>query len=378
MPKVLIVDDASDFGRFLKSALTTLDPSISVQILPSAEEALLIFPLVNPDLLIADYRLPGMSGLEMIRKVRSRYPDTSIIIVTALPNDEITAQAQDLKVDAFFRKPMPIDDFMTAVRNCLYKDTPPSPLSVEDILTGISDSNILAANAAEQTAPPRLPDVLSQLRQRSDAQAVLLVDDVGHILAQAGNCIDIDFESDWIPSILAALTASKRVALLLGIKNPEDFHTLRGETFDLLYSSIGQYALLVVHAAGRASDKMTLLFEEVINVRGALMACLGEKGVSAQSQLDSASSSELTEILPPNLDDLLQEFESDEPQSGDFEALFKTGARIDELKDADTFWEETLANSQIVDQSSPDVLSYDQARKLGLAPGDEAIDPADS
>ena len=50
-----------------------MDPPVEGVVVPSAEEALLESGLNTPDLLVADIRLPGISGLELVQKIRKRF-----------------------------------------------------------------------------------------------------------------------------------------------------------------------------------------------------------------------------------------------------------------------------------------------------------------
>lgn len=84
MKRVLIVDDAIDLGRMLQDALKVMHPEIPITVVPSAEEALLELTRFSFDLLVTDLRLPGMNGLELIRKIRVRQPNIKVILMTAL------------------------------------------------------------------------------------------------------------------------------------------------------------------------------------------------------------------------------------------------------------------------------------------------------
>jgi len=69
---ILLVDDQRDIVRLLHSALQTLGHELDIIDAPSGEEALLEASRRKIDLLVADYRLPGISGVEMMRKIRAR------------------------------------------------------------------------------------------------------------------------------------------------------------------------------------------------------------------------------------------------------------------------------------------------------------------
>src|SRR5271157_4277058 len=115
MKHVLIVDDALEIGRLLQSALATLDIKIKSMVVPSAEEALLEATHFPIDLLVTDIRLPGISGTELVRKMRSLHPALKVIMITGMTGTEFEQQSRDLKVDNFFRKPIKTNDFLNAV-----------------------------------------------------------------------------------------------------------------------------------------------------------------------------------------------------------------------------------------------------------------------
>jgi len=82
---VLIVEDHWDVRRVLRSGLESLEREITIVDVPSGEEALLVSTHLPIDLLVADIRLAGMTGLELQRIVRHRNPDAKIIMVFREP-----------------------------------------------------------------------------------------------------------------------------------------------------------------------------------------------------------------------------------------------------------------------------------------------------
>jgi len=76
--RILLVDDQRDILKLLRSALDTLkNEKIKISEAPSGEEALLESTRHKVDLLVTDYKLPGMSGVELMHKIRVRHPDAS-------------------------------------------------------------------------------------------------------------------------------------------------------------------------------------------------------------------------------------------------------------------------------------------------------------
>ena len=82
--RVLIVDDQREVSRLLRSALETIEQGLDVTEAPSGEEAMLEASRSKIDLLIADYRLPGITGLELMKKIRARHPQAGVIIITGV------------------------------------------------------------------------------------------------------------------------------------------------------------------------------------------------------------------------------------------------------------------------------------------------------
>src|SRR5512142_2760365 len=120
MKRILIVDDAIDLGRLLQEALKTKHPDIPISVVPSAEEALLESRRFTIDVLVTDLRLPGMSGLDLIRKIRARQPDVKVILMTGLnPDNRLYKQKDELAPDIFMRKPIMPQVFLEAVDQLL-------------------------------------------------------------------------------------------------------------------------------------------------------------------------------------------------------------------------------------------------------------------
>src|SRR4030042_5949840 len=82
--RVLVVDDNHEVRRMITASIKTLDAEIDVLDVPAAEEALFISASLPLDLVVLDFRLAGMSGLEMVSRLRKRKPEVKIILVTGI------------------------------------------------------------------------------------------------------------------------------------------------------------------------------------------------------------------------------------------------------------------------------------------------------
>ena len=106
--RVVIVDDRSTARSLLEGLARTLEPGIAVESYADPFEALAQMQLVTPDLIISDYRMPGMDGVEFTRRVRAEHllADVPIIIVTVVEDRQIRYQALENGATDFLTRPI--------------------------------------------------------------------------------------------------------------------------------------------------------------------------------------------------------------------------------------------------------------------------------
>jgi len=102
--KALIVEDSAIFRKLLKETLHSRFPSMEIFEASEGEEALQIINANPPDLIFMDIRLPGESGLELTLKVKVRYPDVVVIIMTSYDTPEYREAAVQAKANYFLSK----------------------------------------------------------------------------------------------------------------------------------------------------------------------------------------------------------------------------------------------------------------------------------
>ena len=88
-----IVEDLAEVREGLKQFIS-LNPEFTVlDTFQTAEEAVYEIPRLNPDIVIMDISLPGMSGIECIRQIRKKAPHTQFMMFTVYENDEKVFEA---------------------------------------------------------------------------------------------------------------------------------------------------------------------------------------------------------------------------------------------------------------------------------------------
>jgi two-component system response regulator YesN len=105
---ILIVDDEANQRLMVEQALRALAFDWTISTAASGQEALESLSLHPPDLIITDYHMPIMNGLELITQVRERRIPSRIILITAYSSPELYEAAQRLHVDQYLTKPVPL------------------------------------------------------------------------------------------------------------------------------------------------------------------------------------------------------------------------------------------------------------------------------
>ena len=338
---ILIVEDQREVSRLLRSALETLESELDVIEIPSGEEAILHSTNNRVDLLVSDYRLPGMTGIELMHKVHINHPRAKVILVTGQTDPRIRREVAEAGADAFFIKPVPMADFLDAVERHLGLVgtlLPPEPISTDD--TEIKRT---------------IPDLLAGLRQDLSAIAVLLLNDRGRILARAGDLPDRENEVALVASLVSIYSAGQNVSLQLGQKTSSNWSVFNGGMYDLVFAPVGlTHAMLVIGEGIAGMERVLNSIEFFSEARRNI-----ERGILEMNQVISAVEEPPTTPLPviePTMEEMEPLFMDDQPK----------------LKPAEVndYWDEAASNQKAV--SNPDMLSYEQAKQLGLTPEDES------
>ncbi|MGD8867092.1 MAG: response regulator [Gemmatimonadales bacterium] len=112
---VLFVDDEEDFVRTMAERMEMREVGSEVAL--DGEQALQMLEEDLPDVMVLDLRMPGIDGMEVLRRVKQLYPDLEVIIMTGHGSDEDEAEARRLGAFDYLRKPVDINQLMEVVRS---------------------------------------------------------------------------------------------------------------------------------------------------------------------------------------------------------------------------------------------------------------------
>lgn len=339
--RVLIVDDQKDVSRLLRSALETIEHDLEVVEAPSGEEAILEATRTKVDLLISDFRLPGITGVELMKKFRVRNPDCKVILITGVSDTRSLKEINDSKADAYFAKPVPIADFLDAVERTLGL--------TRTILRGGSSETL-----AEEQKRNSVADILIELRKNLKADAVLLLNGLGHVEAEAGALPDPNNRVSLLSALMGMFSAAQKAASLLE-RNVTPLHLFSGEKMEAIFLPIGTTYGLFLVGNGLADHKnLSVTMDRLSRAHTEILQALqkiGVEGVVVSGTEADVPASEEPGTQPESL-------------SGEFMDIFnQVGKKTD---DAKSFWDSAVEKGTTF--AEPDKLTYDQAARLGLTP----------
>jgi len=127
---VLVVDDdpavLATYCRLLRRAgYTAVPESDPCRVLSDPAAA-------HPDLLLLDYKMPGMDGLSLLAELRHRACRARCILISAFLNDDVRDRATHLGVDLVLEKPVDVQALRRVIRNLLPLSEAPAASSDPD------------------------------------------------------------------------------------------------------------------------------------------------------------------------------------------------------------------------------------------------------
>ncbi|MEA3202134.1 MAG: adenylate cyclase [Thermoplasmata archaeon] len=118
--RILVVDDEEDIRESLKALFETCLEEVEVVTAESGASGLDVLERETVDLVITDFKMPGMNGLEFLARAAKKGPSVPRILVTAFPDLEIAIKAiNDANVENFFTKPFEAEKVLEVVRSLL-------------------------------------------------------------------------------------------------------------------------------------------------------------------------------------------------------------------------------------------------------------------
>lgn len=332
-PRILLVDDQQQVSRVLRSSLELSDQEYYITEVSSAEEALAEIDRGPVDLVVTDYKLPGLSGLELIERLSELRPLAKAVLISGSADENVRFRAEQLGVVHFFRKPIGTSFFLEVVQHALK----------------LADADREKATRVGS----QITDRLVELRQELGAEGVFLLRGRGEIMAGAGELSQLDLDTV-VPSLMLAHRAGLKVTSHLMGEYPSSFQHFNGVKYDIYLTSVGRdHALLIAFLDRQGAGQLGSVVHFGRRAAEAILTTL-EQSATRQTELVARRLERQQEAIPAM--DI-------EPED------LEEAAKSVDQDDAEGFWDEAVA-STTRPQAEGDELTYEQARELGLL-GDE-------
>lgn len=402
--RILIVDDAPEFANMVKDSLSTMEIPLQVTIYLSAEEAWLEVLKTRFDLVITDLRLPGISGTELVRRIRQRFPKIKIIAVSGLAEAGLNERTRAAGVDAFYRKPVEIPLLLTKIDNLLsdlnneeepaVNERPQKAELVSRLVTAplgytpppaSAEAKEAAAKAATPPPPPastilppdpaknqkpaskHSPEDLASMRdleqrllklmRESGAQSVVLTTQTGQVLYGSGVSPDFHFPPELVSACSSLVKSLKEVA-----RTPEETTTLgvlvlAGNNRDSVVVNVSKFFVWLLFSTGSQPAEISKATSAVYASKDSLqfilnMLALLPLPVHPHPPVEGEQA-KIERMASMNTDEL--------------KIAEKIGEKPVDKKDADAFWDPE-------DQSKPEIsgetIDFDKAASMGLIPSE--------
>ena len=115
--KILLIDD----DEWIRDSLTIFfeDEGCYVLALQTAEEGLTAIKDQIFDLIIVDYKLPGLDGIEFLKRIQNTQAGAIKVLITAYQNDSVVSEAKKISVNGFIEKPFRSDTIMASLNHLI-------------------------------------------------------------------------------------------------------------------------------------------------------------------------------------------------------------------------------------------------------------------
>jgi DNA-binding response OmpR family regulator len=246
LANILVVDDSEAICRALRDLLTM--SGYAVRTAPSGERALQILETASMDLVITDLKMSGISGIQLLKKIKEKTPALPVVILTGFGDLDSVVEAMRSGVADYLKKPFSVNEVIQVTERELKRS--------KQLQAAAAVPTAWAAPATTAPQPRRIfifsareadgiDKVLSALRAETTAESVLLIEETGHVISAKG----ISNERD-MPSLAALVVASRsttaQMASLLGEGESFALNYLEGQRVSVYSAAISQRLLLVV------------------------------------------------------------------------------------------------------------------------------------
>lgn len=141
---VIIVEDMPDVRQKVKHIIDESKEFICLSTYANAENALEDLPKLKPDIVLMDINLPGMSGIECIKKIKKKCPETQFMMFTIYENSEQVYEALAAGASGYLLKKTPSEEILEALKELFEGGAPMSTHIARKVVSFFQKENKVA------------------------------------------------------------------------------------------------------------------------------------------------------------------------------------------------------------------------------------------
>jgi DNA-binding NarL/FixJ family response regulator len=162
MISVGLIEDIENYSRAVASLLQISDEVQLAGIWKDAESAMLLVPEILPDVILTDIQLPGINGIECIRKLKMECPSIQFMILTVFEEDEKIFEALNAGATGYLLKSAPPEVIFNSIKEIHNGGSPMSPGIARKIISHFQPAQ---AKGGEQIFTAREKQVLDLMAE---------------------------------------------------------------------------------------------------------------------------------------------------------------------------------------------------------------------
>ena len=113
--KILVVDDEKAICEILEEFLSLFGHSVTSA--NSGADAIEVVRRASPDVVFLDIRMPGMSGLDVLKEIKALDSSVRVIMISAFGDEETESMARELGADGYIQKPVDLPDLLVLLKD---------------------------------------------------------------------------------------------------------------------------------------------------------------------------------------------------------------------------------------------------------------------
>jgi DNA-binding NarL/FixJ family response regulator len=165
--RILLVDD---HALLRQGTVELLEHEVDMEVIGQAEngqEAIQFARDLQPDIVVMDVRMPGMSGVEATRQIRSELPHIQVLVLTAYDDDQYVFSLLQAGASGYLLKTAPASELIQSIRQVQAGESPLSPIIARKVVARLNTNTMQESRSAgalnPDTLTPREVEILQFL-----------------------------------------------------------------------------------------------------------------------------------------------------------------------------------------------------------------------